>query len=98
MSSVETSFGKHTQVLLIKGTSLIEHTFTAYADIRTMADQEYEYRVEPAFLSPTELRNEQYKLEDLLNELAEDGWVYEDVAVVDPSSLLFFFRRPVEPE
>ncbi|WP_435079226.1 hypothetical protein [Halococcus sp. AFM35] len=63
-----------------------------------MADQEYEYRVEPAFLSPTELRNEQYKLEDLFNELAEDGWIYEDVAVVDPSSLLFFFRRPVESE
>lgn len=61
-----------------------------------MADQQYEYRVEPAFLSPTELRNEQYKLQDLLNELAEEGWVYEDIAVVDPSSLLVFFRRPVE--
>ena len=67
-----------------------------YAGIRTMADQQYEYRVEPAFLSPTELRNEQYKLQDLLNELAEDGWVYEDIAVIDPSSLLVFFSRPVE--
>jgi hypothetical protein len=61
-----------------------------------MADQQYEYRVEPTFLSPTELRNEQYKIQDLLNEAAEDGWVYEDIAVVDPSSLLILFRRSVE--
>lgn len=61
-----------------------------------MADQQYEYRVEPTFLSPTELRNEQYKIQDLMNEVAEDGWVYEDIAVVDPSSLLVLFRRPVE--
>lgn len=61
-----------------------------------MADQQYEYRVEPAFLSPTELRNEQYKISDLLNEVAEEGWVYDDIAVVDSSSVLFFFRRPVE--
>ncbi len=61
-----------------------------------MTDQQYEYRVEPAFLSPTELRNEQYKLQDLLNEMAEEGWTYEDTAVVDSSSLLIFFRRPVD--
>jgi len=61
-----------------------------------MTGQQYEYRIEPTFLSPTELRNEQYKLEDLFNELAENGWVYDDVAVVDLSSLLVFFRRPVE--
>lgn len=62
-----------------------------------MAEQQYEYRVEPAFLSPTELRNEQYKINDLLNEAAEEGWVYEDIAVVDSSSLFFLFRRPVDP-
>lgn len=61
-----------------------------------MADQQYEYRVEPAFVSPTELSNEQYKFNDMLNELAEEGWVFENVAVIDASSLLFFFRRPVE--
>lgn len=61
-----------------------------------MANQQYEYRVEPMFLSPTELRNERYKLHDLLNNLAEDGWVLDDSLVVDPSSLLFMFRRPVE--
>lgn len=70
--------------------------FTTFAIIADMAEQQYEYRVEPAFLSPTELRNEQYKISDLLNEVAEDGWVYDDIAVVDPSSVLFFFRRPVE--
>ena len=63
-----------------------------------MAEQRYEYRVEPTFLSPTELRNEQYKINDLLNEVAEEGWAYEDVAVVDPSSLLFIFQRPVDYE
>jgi hypothetical protein len=61
-----------------------------------MADQQYEYRIEPAFLSPTELRNEQYKLNDLLNNVAQEGWVYEDVVVVDPSSLLFLFRRAID--
>jgi hypothetical protein len=64
--------------------------------MQNMADQQFEYRVEPVFLSPTELRNEQYKIQDLLNELAEEGWVYEDTAVVDPSSLLIFFRQPIE--
>jgi hypothetical protein len=64
--------------------------------MEVMAEQQYEYRVESAFLSPTELRNEQYKLNDMLNDVAEEGWVYEDIAVVDPSSLLFFFRRPVD--
>ncbi len=61
-----------------------------------MAEQQYEYRVEPTFLAPSELRNERYKLDDLLNGLAEEGWVYEDAVVVDPSSILFFFRRPVD--
>lgn len=61
-----------------------------------MTDQQYEYHIEPTFLSPTELRNEQYKLEDLLNELAEDGWIYDDTAVIDPSSLFFIFRRSVD--
>jgi hypothetical protein len=63
-----------------------------------MADQQYEYRIEPTFLSPTELRNEQYKLEDLLNELAAEGWVYDDTAVIDPSSIFFIFRRPVDSD
>lgn len=62
-----------------------------------MGEREYEYRVEPLFLSPTELRNERYKLQDLLNEVAEEGWVLDDSLVVDPSSLLFFFRRRVDP-
>jgi hypothetical protein len=61
-----------------------------------MADQQYEYRIEPTFLSPTELRNKQYKLEDLLNELAAEGWIYDDTAVVDSSSIFFIFRRPVD--
>jgi len=74
----------------------MRHAFSLSLDTSDMVDQQYEYRVEPAFLSPTELRNEQYKLQDLLNELAEDGWIYDDIAVVDPSSLLIFFRRPVE--
>lgn len=74
----------------------ITRSFSYTRRLDSMAEQQYEYRVEPAFLSPTELRNEQYKLEDLFNDIAEEGWIYDDVAVVDPSSLLFFFRRPID--
>lgn len=61
-----------------------------------MADQQYEYHVEPVSISPSELRDDRYKLNDLLNELAGEGWVLDDTLFVTPSSLLFFFRRPIE--
>lgn len=65
-------------------------------DTRTMADQQYEYHVEPISISPSELRDERYKLNELLNELAGEGWVLEDTLCITSSSLLFFFRRPID--
>lgn len=61
-----------------------------------MADQRYEYEVEPLFISPDELRNERYTFEDALNGRASDGWVLDDTLRIDNSSFLFVFRRPVD--
>ena len=61
-----------------------------------MADQRYEYKVEPIFLSPDELRNQRFKFDDRLNEIAADGWVLDCTLRIDSSSFLFVFARPVE--
>jgi hypothetical protein len=68
----------------------------ALASNGIMAEQQYEYHVEPVFVSPIDLQNEKYKFEDTLNELASEGWVLEDTLAVTSSSLLFFFRRSVD--
>jgi hypothetical protein len=59
-----------------------------------MAEQQYDYRVEPMFFSPAEMRNDQYRLDDLFGGAADEGWVYDNFAVIDPSSALLIFRRP----
>jgi hypothetical protein len=61
-----------------------------------MAEQRYEYQVEPVFLSPDELRNDRFSLEDTLNEYAGDGWRLDEVLRIDGSSFAFVFARPVE--
>ena len=61
-----------------------------------MADQRYEYTVEPMFISPDELRNDRFKFDDTLNEKASDGWVLDSTLRIDSSSFLFIFARPVE--
>jgi|AntRauMinimDraft_4_1070384.scaffolds.fasta_scaffold07095_2 hypothetical protein len=61
-----------------------------------MADQRYEYRVEPLSVSPDELRNDRFAFEDVLNDAAGDGWVLEEALRVDSSSFVFVFGRPVE--
>lgn len=59
-----------------------------------MAEQQYEYRVEPIFASPDELQNDRYRFEETLNEIAGDGWVLESTLRVDSSTFLFVFARP----
>lgn len=61
-----------------------------------VSDQRYEYRVEPMFLSPDELRNERYKFDDTLNEIASEGWVLDTTLRIDSSTFLFVFSRPVK--
>lgn len=61
-----------------------------------MADRRYEYQVEPVFLSPDELRNDLFRIEDALEEYAADGWVLDEALRIDASSFLFVFARPVE--
>ena len=61
-----------------------------------MPDQQYEYSVEPTSISPSELRNAQYKIEDILNNYAADGWVLDDTLAIDVSSLLLIFRRTID--
>ena len=61
-----------------------------------MADQRYEYEVEPMFVTPNELRDERPKFEDTLNDRASDGWTLDDTLRIDNSSFLFVFRRPVD--
>lgn len=61
-----------------------------------MADQRYEYTVEPMFISPDELRNDRFKFDDTLNEKASEGWVLDSTLRIDSSSFLFVFARPVE--
>ena len=61
-----------------------------------MADQRYEYHAEPMYASPDELRNDTYRIEETLNELAGDGWALESTLRVDSSTFLFVFSRPVE--
>jgi hypothetical protein len=63
-----------------------------------MAEQQYEYRVAPTFFTPTELRNDQYRLDDLFGGATDEGWIYDDFAVIDPSSALLIFRRPVDSQ
>ena len=61
-----------------------------------MAEQRTEYRVEPVSVSPDELRNDRFEFEELLNEVAGDGWVLAETMRVDSSSFVFVFERPVE--
>ncbi|MFC6827125.1 hypothetical protein [Halopelagius fulvigenes] len=61
-----------------------------------MANPRYEYHSEPVSITPTELRNDQPKIDEILNGLAGEGWVLDEAVRVDSSSLLFVFRRPVE--
>ena len=61
-----------------------------------MADRRFEYHVEPVFLSPDELRNDLFRIEDTLEEFADEGWVLDETLRVDGSSFLLVFARPVE--
>lgn len=61
-----------------------------------MPDQQFEYRVEPISISPDELRNERYRFDDTLNEIASEGWVLESTLRIDSSTFLFVFSRGVE--
>ena len=61
-----------------------------------MPTQRFEYRVEPMFISPDELQNDQYRFQDTLNEMASDGWVLDETLRVDSSTFLFIFARPVD--
>jgi len=60
-----------------------------------MAEQRYEYRVEPVTISPDELRNDRYDMEDVLGDAAGDGWALDETLRVDSSTFLFVFERPV---
>lgn len=62
-----------------------------------MADQRYEYRVEPMSLSPDELRNDRFEFEDALDEHASEGWILDETLRVDGSSFILVFRRPLDP-
>lgn len=61
-----------------------------------MVDQRYEYTVEPVFISPDELRNDRFEIDDTLNEKASDGWALDSTLRIDSSSFLFVFARPVQ--
>ncbi|WP_227355173.1 DUF4177 domain-containing protein [Haladaptatus salinisoli] len=61
-----------------------------------MANQQYEYRVEPVSISPTELQDERRKINEILNEYASEGWELIDSIRIDSSSLLFVFYRPTD--
>lgn len=61
-----------------------------------MANERYEYYSQPISITPTELRNDKPKIDDILNDLAGEGWVLDETVRVDSSSLLFVFRRPVD--
>lgn len=61
-----------------------------------MAEQRYEYRVEPISIPPDELRNDRFKFTDTLNEVASEGWALEDTLHIDSSSFLFVFSRPTD--
>lgn len=63
-----------------------------------MATPRFEYRVEPMFVSPDELQNDQYRFQDTLNEVASDGWVLDETLRVDSSTFIFVYARPIEPE
>lgn len=62
-----------------------------------MADQRYEYRVEPMSLSPDELRNDRFEIEDTLDEHASEGWILDETLRVNGSSFILVFRRPLDP-
>jgi hypothetical protein len=59
-----------------------------------MADRRFEYQVEPVFVSPDELRNDRFRLEEALDEYAAEGWVLDEALRVDSSTFLFIFARP----
>lgn len=61
-----------------------------------MADQRYEYTVEPVSISPDELRNDRFEIDDTLNEMAGDGWELDDTLRIDGSAFLLVFARPVD--
>lgn len=61
-----------------------------------MPSSQYEYEVEPMFISPSELQNATYAFDDLLNDRASDGWVLDETLRIDSSTFLFIFRRPAD--
>lgn len=61
-----------------------------------MQDPQYEYEVEPVFVSPNELQNSKPELDDLLAERAGNGWQLDETLRIDASSFLFIFRRSAE--
>jgi Domain of unknown function (DUF4177) len=61
-----------------------------------MEKQNHEYQVEPISISPAELQDEKYKIREMLNEYANDGWKLVDSVRVDSSSLLFILRRSTD--
>lgn len=61
-----------------------------------MEKQNHEYQVEPISISPAELQDEKYKIREMLNEYANDGWKLIDSVRVDSSSLLFILRRSTD--
>ena len=65
------------------------------AFVLNMADQRHEYRVEPVFLSPTDVQTERERLNDTLNQLASKGWSLESTLRIDSSTFLFVFSRRV---
>lgn len=59
-----------------------------------MPDSQYEYEVEPMFISPSELENAKLAFNDLLNTRASNGWELDETLRIDSSTFLFVFRRP----
>lgn len=58
-----------------------------------MADRQYEYKAQSVSVYPREINAD--KFTRMLEETAADGWVLDDALAIDPSNLLFIYRRPV---
>lgn len=57
-----------------------------------MADRQYEYKAQSVSVYPREINAD--KFTRMLEETAADGWVLDDALAIDPSNLLFIYRRP----
>lgn len=58
-----------------------------------MGDQRYEYLVKEIAIYPSEIQEERF--DEFLNETASDGWELTETVVLDASTTLFIFKRPV---